>query len=182
MEKEILQLFSKLTEHDRDIQFESFEELMKIVKEPVDWTYSVWEQLIKALTYKNAHARAQSAQFLCALAAKSDPEERVLEDFMKIWAVTYDEKKETARHSLQSIWRIGLAGQVQRDLVVSHLAKRFHTCIDEKHPSLIRYDIIVSFKNLFDATGDIKLLSIAQDLIQKEQDIQYQKKYKTALR
>ncbi|KOS66939.1 hypothetical protein AEA09_15680 [Lysinibacillus contaminans] len=182
MEKEILQLFSKLTEHDRDIQFESFEELMKIVKEPVDWTYSVWEQLIKALTYKNAHSRAQSAQFLCALAAKSDPEERVLEDFMKIWAVTYDEKTVTARHSLQSIWRIGLAGQVQRDLVVSHLAKRFHTCVGEKHPTLIRYDIIVSFKNLFDATGDIKLLSIAQDLIQKEQDIQYQKKYKTALR
>ena len=155
---------------------------MKIVKEPVDWTYSVWEQLIKALTYKNAHARAQSAQFLCALAAKSDPEERVLEDFMKIWAVTYDENIVTARHILQSIWQIGLAGQVQRDLVVSHLAKRFNTCVVEKHPTLIRYDIIVSLKKLFDATDDTKLLNIAQSLIEKEQDIQYKKKYKTALR
>lgn len=182
MEKNILQLFSNLTEYDRNIQYESFEELMKIVKDPVDWTYSVWEQLIKALTYKDEHVRAQSAQFLCALAAKSDPEERVLEDFMKIWAVTYDEKSVTARHSLQSIWRIGLGGQVQRDLVVSHLAKRFHTCVDEKHPTLIRYDIIVSLKNLFDATGDTKLLNIAQDLIEKEQDAKYKKKYKTAIR
>lgn len=182
MEKVILQLFSNLTEHDRDIQYESFEELMKIVKEPVDWTYSVWEQLIKVLTYKDEHVRAQSVQFLCALAAKSDPEERVLEDFMKIWAVTYDEKTVAARHGLQSIWRIGLGGQVQRDLVVSHLAKRFYTCVDEKHPTLIRYDIIVSLKNLFDATGDTKLLNIAQDLIEKEQDTKYKKKYKTALR
>jgi len=44
MEKEILQLFSNLTEHDRDIQYESYEELMKIMQEPVDWTYAVWEQ------------------------------------------------------------------------------------------------------------------------------------------
>lgn len=182
MEKDILQLFSNLTEHDRDSQYESFEELMKIVKEPVDWTYSVWEQLIKALTYKDGQLRAQSAQFLCALAANSDPEERVLEDFMKIWAVTYDENNVTARHSLQSIWRIGLGGQVQRDLVVSHLAKRFHICVDENHPTLIRYDIIVSLKNLFDATGDTNLLNIAQNLIEKEQDAKYKKKYKTALR
>lgn len=182
MEKEILQLFNNLTERDRDIQYKSYEELMKIVKEPVDWTYSVWEQLVKALTYKNAHVRAQSAQILCALAAKSDPEERVLEDFIKIWTITYDEKTVTARQSLQSIWRIGLAGQVQRDLVVSHLAKRFHTCVDEKNPTLIRYDIIVSLKNLFDETGETKLLNIAQNLIEKEQDVKYQKKYKTALR
>ncbi len=35
MEKEILQLFSNLTERDRDIQYESYEELMKIMQEPV---------------------------------------------------------------------------------------------------------------------------------------------------
>lgn len=181
MEKEILQLFSNVNEYDRDTRYESHEELMKIVKEPVDWTYSVWEQLIKSLTYKDAHVRSHAAQFLCALAAKSDPEERVLDDFMKIWAVTYDEKTVTARQSLQSIWQIGLAGQVQRDLIVSHLAKRFHTCVDEKHPTLIRFDIIVSFKKLFDATGDTNLLMIAQNLIEEEQDVKYKKKYKTAI-
>ena len=40
--------FSNLTEHDRDIQYESYEELIKIMQEPVDWTYAVWEQLIKS--------------------------------------------------------------------------------------------------------------------------------------
>ncbi|MEY9976947.1 hypothetical protein [Lysinibacillus sp. RC79] len=182
MEKEILQLFSNLTERDRDIQYKSYEGLMKIMQEPVDWTYSVWEQLVQALTYKNEHVRASAAQFLCALAAKSDPEERVLEDFLKIWAVTYDEKTVTARHTLQAIWRIGLAGQVQRDLVVSYLAKRFQICLDEKNPTLIRYDIIVSFKKLFDATNDPKLLEIAQRLIEEERDVKFKKKYKNAIR
>lgn len=182
MEKEILHLLSKLTEHDRNIQFKSYEELMKIIKEPVDWTYSVWEQLIKALTYKNAYVRAQAAQILCALAATSDPEERVLEDFMKIWAITYDEEAVAAIQSLQSIWQIGLAGQVQRDLVVSHLARRFHTCVDEKQPTVIRYEIIVALKKLFDKTDDSKLVTIAKNLIEKEQDLKFQKKYKAALR
>ncbi|AXQ50751.1 hypothetical protein [Lysinibacillus fusiformis] len=182
MEKEILQLFSNLTERDRDIQYESYEELMKIMQEPVDWTYAVWEQLVQALTYKNGHARALAAQILCALAAKSDPEERVLEDFLKIWAVTYDEKPVTARHTLQAIWKIGLAGQVQSDLVVSYLAKRFQTCLDEKHPTLIRYDIIVSLKKLYDQTSDPKLLDIAQRLINEEQNVKYKKKYKSAIR
>ncbi len=182
MEKEVLQLFSNLTELDREIQYESYEKLVKIMQEPVDWTYAVWEQLIQALTYKDGHVRARAVQFLCALAAKSDPEERVLEDFLKIWAVTYDDKTVTARHSLQAIWQIGLAGQVQRDLIVSYLAKRFQTCIDEKHPALMRYDIIVSFKKLFDATNDTKLLEIAQRLIEEEQDAKYKKKYKMAIR
>lgn len=182
MEKEILQLFVNLTEHDRTIQFKSYEELMRIVKEPVDWTYSVWEQLIKALTHKNAYVRAQAVQILCVLAATSDPEERVLEDFIKIWSITYDEETVASIQTLKSIWQIGLAGQVQRDLVVSHLARRFHTCIDEKQPTTIRYEIIVSLKNLFDKTNDRNLLTIAKNLIEKEQDLIFQKKYKDALR
>ncbi len=182
MEEEILKLFGNLTERDRDIQCESYEELMKIMQEPVDWTYAVWEQLVQALTYNDGHVRASAAQLLCALAAKSDPEERVLDDFLKIWAVTYDEKIVTARHTLQAIWKIGLAGQVQRDLVVSYLAKRFQTCIDEQHPTLIRYDIIVSFKKLFDATNKPILLEIAQRLIEEEQDVKCKKKYKAAIR
>lgn len=182
MEKEILQLFSNLTERDHDIQYESYEELMKIMQEPVDWTYAVWEQLVQALTYKDGYARARAAQILCALAAKSDPEERVLEDFLKIWAVTYDERFATARNALQAIWKIGLAGQVQRDLVVSYLAKRFQTCLDEKHPSLIRYDIIVSFKKLYDQTNDSKLIAIAHRLIDEEHEVKHKKKYKAAIR
>jgi len=182
MEKEILQLFSNLTEHDREIQYASYEELMKIMQEPVDWTYAVWEQLVQALTYKDGHMRALAAQFLCALAAKSDPEERVLEDFLKIWAVTYDEKIETVRHTLQAIWKIGLAGQVQRDLVVSYLAKRFQTCLDEKHSTLIRYDIVVSFKKLYDATNNLKVLDIVKRLIEEEQDMKNKKKYRAAIR
>ena len=182
MEIEISKLLDNLTFHERDVQFNSIEELIKHVKEPVDWTYSVWEQLIKALTYKNALVRAQAVQILCALAATSDPEERVLEDFQKIWAITYDEEMIVSLQSLQSIWQIGLAGQVQRDLVVSHLARRFHACTNEKQPTTIRYEVITSLKKLFDKTDDSMLLPILKNLINQEQDVSVQKKYKEALR
>ena len=180
MEREISELLGNLTKHEPDVQFKSIEEVMKLVKEPVDWTYSIWEQLIKALTYKNAHVRAQASQILCALAATSDPEERVLEDFLKIWAITYDEETVASLQSLQSIWKIGLAGQVQRDLVVSYLARRFHACTNEKQATTIRYEIITSLKKLFDKTGDSMLLTIVNNLIDQEKDVSLQKKYKEA--
>ncbi|MEG0259401.1 MAG: hypothetical protein RR595_04545 [Lysinibacillus sp.] len=182
MEEEIIQLFNNLDEPNREIQNESYDKIMRIMNTPVDWTYLVWGKLINSLTHKDGHVRVRSVQFLCALVAKSDPEERVLEDFLKIWAVTYDEKIVTARYSLQSIWRISLAGQVQKDLIVARLAKRFQTCIEEKNTTLIRYDIIVSLKKIAEATEDQYVLEIARKLIDKEIDQKHKEKYLDAIK
>ncbi|GAB3057438.1 hypothetical protein GCM10027286_21440 [Virgibacillus ainsalahensis] len=48
----------------------------------------------------------------------------MLKDFQALWEVTKDEKFVTARHSLQSIWRVGLSGKEQKEMVIEHLASR----------------------------------------------------------
>ena len=68
--------------------------------------------------------RAIAAQVLCNL-AKSDPEQRMLRDFPALLAVTKDKRFVTARHTLQALWKVGLAGQVQRQMLVDGLAGRF---------------------------------------------------------
>ncbi|MEI7847215.1 MAG: hypothetical protein WCK35_15555 [Chloroflexota bacterium] len=55
--------------------------------------------------------------------------------------MTKDERFVTARHTLQALWKIGVAGKHQQKLLVEGLEKRFKECIVEKklHPDPLRY-------------------------------------------
>jgi hypothetical protein len=109
--------------------------------------------------------------------ARSDPKGRMFKDFDKLLAVTKDEKFVTARHCLQSLWKVGLAGKNAQQLVVKGLEKRFHECAAEKNCTLLRYDIIVGLHNLYSATTSSEIKEKALELIQLEQDAKYKKKY-----
>ena len=50
-----------------------------------------------------------------------------------------------ARHTLQSIWKVGLAGTEQKEIVIKSLVDRYIHCVDEKNSTLIRFDIIQRF-------------------------------------
>src|SRR6476646_3844334 len=95
---------------DTVLQNKAYEFLMETTDQPVDWTYEVWDKLVETLRDKDNHRRAIAAQLLGNLAAHSDPEKRILRDFEKLLAVTKDERFVTARHCLQNMWKIGLAG------------------------------------------------------------------------
>jgi hypothetical protein len=97
-------------------------------------------------------------------------------DFPLLMTVTRDEKFVTARHSLQSVWKVGLEKKMQKT-VVEALANRFKDCITEKNWTLIRYDIIQDLRNLYDETGDEKIRQQALALIETEEDAKYKKKY-----
>jgi predicted enzyme related to lactoylglutathione lyase len=60
----------------------------------------------------------------------------------------------TARHCLQAIWKVGVAGMQQQQLVVNGLAGRFGECSAEKNCTLIHYDIIRGLKQLYAAVQD----------------------------
>jgi len=154
---------------------------MAATKDEVDWAYDVWDQLKSGLSDSDNHQRSRSAQFLCHL-AKSDPEKRMLEDFPAVWAVTRDKKFVTARHCLQSIWKIGLAGTEQKEMVIKSFVDRFINGVDEKNYTLIRFDIIQGLRNLYDKIKNEEIKQIALDLIEKEQDPKYKKKYATVWR
>ena len=168
--------FEELFSTDREAQHEAFLHFLRLTEQPVAWAYEVWDVLLERLGDKDNHSRAIAAQLLCAL-AKSDPQLRMLKDFGKLLAVTKDERFVTARHCLQNLWKVGVAGKEQQALVVSGLAKRFKECISEKNCTLIRYDIIVNLRQIYDAVNDETVKATALQLIETETDLKYKKKY-----
>jgi hypothetical protein len=168
--------FENLHAEDKDKQYEAFNHIIAAINEKVDWSYEVWDQIKANLTHPDNHQRSRAAQFLCGL-AKSDPEKRMLTDFPAVWEVTYDKKFVTARHTLQSLWKIGLAGKEQKEMVIKSLVDRFIKGVDEKNYTLIRFDMLQGMRNLYDAIKDEDLKRIALDLIEKVDDEKYKKKY-----
>ena len=176
MDKSIRTHLDNIRSEDGQLQKKAYTFLMEKTEVPVDWAYEVWDELVEGLTHKDNHVRAIAAQLLANL-GKSDPKGRMFKDFDKLLAVTKDERFVTARHCLQSIWKIGLGGKNQQKLVVQGLEKRFKECIKEKNGTLIRYDIIVDLCNLYDATTSSEIKEKALELIELEQDLKYRKKY-----
>ncbi|MFD1020910.1 hypothetical protein [Thalassobacillus hwangdonensis] len=176
MNEEMKRYFEELESKDKTSQYEAYQHIMAETEQEVDWAYEVWDDLKADLTHKDAHRRSRAAQFLAQLAI-SDPENRMLHDFPDVWEVTFDSKFVTARHSLQAIWRVGLAGPEHKQLVMDHLTNRFENCQDEKNYTLIRFDIMEGMRSLYDYLEDPEIKRTALDLIEKEQDAKYRKKY-----
>jgi hypothetical protein len=181
MDRKIQSYFENLESKDKNVQYEAYKNILGATEEVVDWSYEVWDRLKEDLTHPDHHRRSRAAQFLSNLAI-SDPEKRMLKDFLALWEVTKDKKFVTARHSLQSVWKVGLAGPEQKEMVIHHLVERFHNCQNEKNYTLIRFDIIQGLKNLYDQVKDEEIKQKALDLIETEEDRKYQKKYKTIWR
>jgi hypothetical protein len=144
--------------------------------EKVDWAYKIWDLLINDLTHPDNHQRAIAVQFLCNL-AKSDPNGRMLGDFSALMEVTKDKRFVTARHCLQSLWKIGMAGMQQKEMLLSGLTEWFRNCMEEKNCTLIRFDIIQGLRKLYDQEKDETIKQKALDLIETEEDQKYRKKY-----
>jgi hypothetical protein len=150
--------------------------LLTATEQPVAWSYAVWDALVARLHHPDNHQRAIAAQLLCRLAA-SDPEQRILRDLDALIALTRDPRFVTARHTLQALWRIGLAGEPQRRQVVARLAERFHDCTSEKNATLIRADIVAGLRQLDDRVPDEHVRETALALIAHETDPTYRAKY-----
>jgi hypothetical protein len=165
-----------LWSEDRQLQNDAFTYILELTNQPVDWAYEAWDELLAKLTHKDNHTRAIAAQVLCNL-AKSDPKNRMLKDFDKLLAVTKDERFVTARHCMQALWKVGVAGKKQQKRYMDGLEDRFQECITEKNCTLIRYDILQSFRNVYDVVKDKKIKETALALIETEADPKYRKKY-----
>lgn len=176
MDKTIRSHLDNIRSPDGQLQNQAYHFLMEQTEKPVDWAYEAWEELVEGLTHKDNHVRAISSQLLSNL-AKSNPKGRIFRDFDKLLDVTRDEKFVTARHCLQNIWKVGLGGKKAQQLVVKGMEKRYHECVKEKNGSLIRHDIIVGLRNLYDATTSSEIKEKALELIELEEDAKYRKKY-----
>jgi hypothetical protein len=181
MNERVRALFAARESFDRDASYQAFVELMALAEKPVDWSYEVWDQMVADLSHKDGHKRAFAAQMLAHLAL-SDPENRMRRDFAALAAVLRDEKTVTARHALQSLWRVGLAGKEYRDLVLDALENRFRECSSEKNGALVRTDVITSLGRLFQVVGDPSVEAQAERLMASEKDEKAGKKQRAAWR
>ena len=178
MDKTIAKYFKDLWSDDRELQNKAFTYILGLTDKPVDWAYEAWDELLANLTHKDNHNRAIAAQVLCNL-AKSDPKNRILKDFGRLLNVTKDERFVTARHCMQALWKVGMAGSKQQKVYMDGLEGRFKECITEKNCTLIRYDILQSMRNVYHAVKDQKIKDKALELIEIEADLKYRKKYAT---
>ena len=173
--------FAAVRAGDKDARNAGYYALLAATAQPVDWAYDEWDALLADLTHKDNHRRAIAAQVLCNLAI-SDPDGRMLADFPALLAVTKDQRFVTARHALQAIWRVGLAGEAQRQMVVDGLSTRFAEAAGEENGTLIRYDILQGLQTLYHRTGDQSILERAGQLINTEGNEKYRKKHVSVLK
>ena len=178
MDKTTRTHLSNLWSEDRQLQNDAFFAILKATDKSIDLAYEAWDELLSNLTHKDNHNRAIAAQVLCHL-AKSDPKNNMLKDFGALLTVTKDERFVTARHCMQALWKVGVAGKKQQKIYVDGLERRFKQCITEKNCTLIRYDILQSMRNVYDAVKDEKIREKALELIETEKDLKYRKKYAT---
>lgn len=178
MDKIIRTNIDNIWSTNKDLQNKAYSSILEATDGPVDWAYDVWDKMLEGLTHKDNHVRAISAQVLSNL-AKSDPKNRMVKDFEKLLEVTKDDRFVTARHCLQSLWKVGVAGKQQQKVYVDGLERRFKECITEKNCTLIRHDILQSMRNVYDSTRDEKIREKALELMESEADIKYRKKYMT---
>lgn len=178
MNKTIRTHVDNIFSEDGQEQNKAYYFLMKETEKPVDWAYDVWDEIINGLTHKNNHVRAITGQLMSNL-AKSDPKGRIFKDFDKLLYVTKDERFVTARHTMQNLWKVGVISKKHQELYMDGLEKRFKECVKEKNCALIRYDILVSMRNVYSEVKDESIKEKALALIEIEKDEKYQKKYKT---
>jgi hypothetical protein len=168
--------FANLWSTDRGLQNAAFDQVLALTDERVEWAYDVWDDVVLNLTHTDNHNRAIASQILCNL-AKSDPDGRILASIDQLFAVTHDRRFVTARHCLQALWKIGVAGEFQREVLLDEFATRFGECAVEKNCTLIRYDIIVGMRKLYDKLGKPEVRERALALIEEEDSFNYRKKY-----
>ncbi|MHA6297755.1 hypothetical protein [Devosia sp. CAU 1758] len=173
--------FEALWSRDRAAQNAAYAAILPMAEAPLDWAYEVWDEVVARLASADNHDRAIAGQLLPRLAL-SDPEGRIVGDLPRLMAVTDDEKFVTARHTIQSLWRIGLAGEAARTALLAAVERRFADCASHRNATLIRHDLLDGLRKLADATEDKAIRPLAERLIASEPDEKYRKKYKTLWR
>lgn len=178
MNKTIRTHLDNIRSEDGQLQNKAYYALMEATEQPVDWAYEAWDEIVAGFTHTDNHVRAITGQLFSNL-AKSDPKGKIFKDFDKLLNVTKDERFVTARHALQHLWRVGVISKKHQKMYLDGLSKRFAECVTEKNGKLVRYDILVSMRNVYNQVNDEAVREKALALIASETDLKNQKKCAT---
>lgn len=181
MDKIVKEYIDNLESTNDEIRLNALQALLELTGNEVDWVYDIWDRLIGKLNHENSYQRSIAIMLLCHL-AKSDTENRLDASLELLLAHTRDEKFITSRQCLQNIWQVVATNKSRREKVLAHLEARFRDCADEKHYNLIRQDVILAMKSLYNQEKNAALLARAQALALTEPEGKYRKKYEAILK
>lgn len=174
-------LIIDLRSSDDKIRMAALNVVLELTNEPVNWIYDVWDDLFAMLNDTNSFKRSIGIMVLCNL-AKSDTEDRLAHSLPRLLAHTRDAKFVTSRQCILHIWKAGVTNKEHKATVIAHLKERYKDCLEEGHYNLYRQDSIQALKHLSEATNDLSILEMIQELIALETDPKYRKKYETILK
>ncbi len=176
MNKDVNLLFEDLFSKNEKIRFNALTSLISITENVVDWFENEYNELLSMLSDGNSYHRSTGIMLLCNL-AKSDKNNLLQHDLVKILKHTQDEKFITSRQCIQNIWKIAIAHKVNQNIIVNHLKTRFVNCQAEKHYNLIRQDIIQSLSEINKVSKNDELKNDIFKLINIENVEKYKEKY-----
>lgn len=181
METQNKKYINDLGSTDDKTRLNALQAILGVTENKVDWAYEVWDDLLDKRNDANSYQRSIAIQVLCNM-AKSDPENRIQVSLDRLLAHTRDEKFITSRQCIQSIWKIAAANEQTTEIILDHLEKQFEDCAGEKHYNLLRQDIIQSMRLLYECKKDDMVLARAEDLVNREEEEKYRKKYVSILK
>jgi len=178
----IEQLFENLNSKDDTIRYSSFQELMAMTEEKVNWLYDYWSDLVSKLQSENSYQRSIGLMLIANL-SKSDSENYsslVLDSFFNHFN---DEKFITSRQCIQCVWKLAFNNDENKKRIIEELKNTFFNNIHlTTHSNLIKQDVISSLKNISKVTNDIELLVMINQIIECENDEKIKKSLKKLLK
>lgn len=157
-------------------RYDSYISLLDETKKKVAWAYRYWDILEELLIKGDNHQRSIAAQLLANL-TKSDPDGRMLNTLPKLIEETKDNRFVSAHHTLQCLWNVGIGSTELEKRLLAGLKKRYEECENEKNASLIRFDIHVVLRKVYDHSKSHEIISVTNALIAEEKDSQHKRKF-----
>jgi hypothetical protein len=168
--KVIDQLFELLDSTDDTTRYGAFKELMSTTEKEVPWIYDKWHLLVDKLSSENSYQRSIGVMLMANL-AKSDMENRMVSILDRYLELFEDEKFITSRQCLQHVWKIAVSKRTCRDKIIKQLEYAYtQNNYLQRHPKLIKEDIISSLFQIYIHSDDESILSLIHNLIESESD------------
>jgi len=176
MKSEIDALFVGICSKEGKERLKALNQLLKITENKVEWFEEKYDELVEKLNNENSYQRSIGIMLLCNL-AKSDKNDKILSILPEIISHTRDEKFITARQCIQNIWKIAITNPQSGMEIMNHLKEQYMSCKNDKHYNLIRQDIIQSLYTIYCHNINEDLKADILNLIEREEDEKYKKKY-----
>jgi len=173
--KKLDALFISLAGKEDNARYAAFKELCKMTEEKADWIYDKIYQLAEKLDSGNSYQR-NIGFILLANLSKSDAEKRIPEFSNRLFNALDDEKFITARLAIQNVWKFAVGLSELKKEVLSALKSAYYENRHlATHPNLIRGDVILSLRNIYDFYKDEDILNEVKKMIEVENDLKTKK-------